>query len=264
MKSGFPDVCWRLVGGREGERRKLNYLWLERLSHSCRGNWPPSLEGLQRPPEPEATLDSYSCSHWQAQLSLFKSPCLFKKKFSMILQESVCCTSLHDKHFFKQPLFFSLCIWKQHTLSHPISHTLGMKWETSLWLKAPAQGSSARRKPQASSQALHTTKHWGRILRSIQSPSAPAVLSRNSKKPRLIKDTKDFHFYRNSSPRCTRRYKIHQKCNAAAQGTHHRATAGHTGSVWSGFCSPDQVHHCHRSSFHRHFLAKRAVIIAAQ
>lgn len=115
--------------------------------------------GLQCPPEPEATLDSYSCSHCQVQLSLLKSPCLFKKKFSMILQESVSCTSLHDKHFFKQALFFSLCIWKQHTLSQSISYTLGMKWETSLWLKAPAQGSSARRKPQASSQALHMTKH---------------------------------------------------------------------------------------------------------
>lgn len=144
----------------------------------------------------------------------------------MILQESVCCTSLHDKHFFQQALFSNPCIWKQHTLSHPISHTHWMRWETSLWLKAPAQGSSARRKSQASPQALH--KDWGRILRSTQSPPAPAILSRNSRKPRLTKGTQDFHSYRNSSPRCSRRYKTHQKCNAAAQGAHCRATSGHT------------------------------------
>lgn len=51
--------------------------------------------------------------------AFWKSPCLSKKPFSVILQEGVC---------------LPISAFKSSTqLSHPLSHTLQLKWETSLW-----------------------------------------------------------------------------------------------------------------------------------
>lgn len=107
-----------------------------------------------------------------------------------------------------------------------------MKWKTSLWLKALAQVSSAERKLQASSQDLHMTKCWGKIFRSLQSPPAPAILSRNSGKinvyERHLRPLTSLGTPATDIPEDAR---THQKCSAAAQGS--RLGSSLRGNCWA-------------------------------
>lgn len=69
---------------------------------------------------------------------------------------------------------------------HPLSQTLQIKWETILWLEGQKQ---RKKKTPSITTSFARDKALGENFQSVQSPPAPAVLSKNSGRSRFKKNT---------------------------------------------------------------------------